>query len=116
MISPDTFVRIASNFNPMIMKESDRNFKSLFGVTPSICATLWVMLDPLHNIPGSLPCHLLWSLLLMKVYATEVILCGIVGGVDQKTFIKWSWVFIGALSYLESDMASINYNSNSYFS
>ena len=51
----------------------------------------------------------------MKVYATEVVLCGIVRGVDRKTFRKWSWVFIEALSYLESDVVSTNYKQQFIF-
>ena len=108
MISPETFVRIASTYYPVVRNEEVRNFASLFGVSPALCSKLWTMLDPLHNLPeGSRPCYLLWALILLKVYATEAIHCSIVGGVDRKTFRKWSWIFVEAISYFESEVVSI---------
>ena len=108
MISPETFVRIASTYYPVVRNEEDRNFASLFGVSPALCSKLCTTLDPLHNLPeGSRPCYLLWALILLKVYATETIHCSMVGGVDRKTFRKWSWIFVEAISYLESEVVRI---------
>ena len=36
------------------------------------------------------PVHLLWALMLLKIYSTEVVLSGLCG-VDEDTFCKWAW-------------------------
>ncbi len=48
-------------------------FRGLFGTVPYICSVLWGMVNPLVTIhPKTRICHLLWALLLMKDYSTEV--------------------------------------------
>jgi hypothetical protein len=68
--------------------------------------------------------HLLWALLLLKQYSTEIVLSGKVGvdekktsenglgtnsteivlsgkvGVDEKTFRKWAWHYVSGISKL----------------
>ena len=75
---------------------SRRRFKSVFGVSPAVFAVLWENLNGTRPLE-SMPRHLLWSLLFRKVYATEGINSSI-AGVDEKTFRKWTWVFIDILS------------------
>ena len=84
--------------------EEDR-FRAKFGTSPVICAALWHKLEPETTmLKGSRPMHLLWALMLMKIYATEAVLSVMAGGVDESTFRKWSWEFVEALSYLESSV------------
>ena len=79
---------------------SDRKFKSHFGASPQICADIWQMINPREEISSyAKPVHLLWALMLIKVYATEEVLSGI-AGVTEKTFRKWAWKFIEATSNL----------------
>ena len=52
-------------------------------------------------------CHLLWALILLKVYDREAPLCKIVGGITEKTWRKHSWMFVGYLSNLESAVVSL---------
>ena len=37
--------------------------------------------------------HLLWALLFLKVYATEVVMCDMCGS-DQKKFQKWTKIYV----------------------
>ena len=69
----------------------------MFGTSPYICFTLWKRIA----VPeGSSPKHLLWALMLLKTYAVQELLASLCG-VDEKTFRKWSWVFVNAISVLE---------------
>jgi hypothetical protein len=95
--------------------EEDR-FRAKFGTSPAICAALWHKLEPETTmLKGARPMHLLWALMLMKIYATEAVLSVIAGGVDESTFRKWSWEFVEAVSYLESSVVSDNLSTGSRF-
>jgi len=51
---------------------SQQKFKAYFGATSAICADIWQMINPRKEISSFVkPNHLLWGLMLMKVYATE---------------------------------------------
>lgn len=85
---------------------SKRKFKAYFGATPQICADIWQMINPHEEISSyAKPVHLLWALMLIKVYATEEVLSGI-AGVTEKTFRKWAWKFIQATADLSSILVS----------
>lgn len=85
---------------------SMRKFKAHFGATPAICADIWQMINPRELISTyAKPIHLLWGLMLIKVYATEEVLSGI-AGVTEKTFRKWAWKFIDATSDLSFVLVS----------
>lgn len=51
------------------------------------------------------PIHLLWALMLLKIYATEAVLSGPCG-VDEDTFRKWAWYMTEKVSYLEHEVVS----------
>ncbi|KAG9399900.1 hypothetical protein AC1031_011321 [Aphanomyces cochlioides] len=71
--------------------QTGRRFKSMFGVSPSIASILWKDLQPTPS--DAKPCHLLWALLFLKVYATEHVHAALCQ-VDEKTFRKWTWIMI----------------------
>jgi hypothetical protein len=80
-----------------------RFFRALFGTTPDMCARLWKMLSPETNADfgnGVHPKHLLWGLMLLKVYGTEPVLASLAGGCDVQTFRKWAWQFVHAIASL----------------
>ena len=56
-------------------------------------------------------CHLLWALKLLKLCASKSTLCALAGGVDEKTFCKWSWHVVLAAGNTEliSDRTTKNY-------
>jgi len=88
-------------------RESIRKFKSHFGATPSICADIWQMLNPREHISAyAKPVHLLWGLMLIKIYATEEVLSGI-AGVTEKTYRKWAWIFVKATAELSYVLVSL---------
>ena len=79
-------------------------FNDIFGTVPSICSLLWTMVDPLNTISSkSRIFHLLWALLLMNDYSTEVINASYVG-VDVDTFRKWTHLWISAISHLSTNV------------
>jgi hypothetical protein len=49
----------------------------------------------------------LWGLLFLKVYETDSVLAGIVGGIDEKTFRKWKWIIVKAISNLKGRVVSV---------
>jgi hypothetical protein len=55
---------------------------------------------------NSQPIHLLWALLLLKVYGKEEELASLAGAVDEKTFRKWSHIFVEKISYLQPEVVS----------
>jgi hypothetical protein len=97
----------SSNVGPSTLT-GNRRFRQNFGVSPRVVAYLWDMLDPYATIiaEGVSPEHLLWSLMLLKFYAKETTHCAMAGGVDEKSFRKWSWIFIDEVSFLEGDVVS----------
>ena len=84
-----------------------RQFRSHFGTTPTVCLIIWERLDPYENIrpihKGVKLKHLLWALLFMKIYGTEHFHSSLTG-VDEKTFRKWSWIFVDAIADLEYEV------------
>jgi hypothetical protein len=86
---------------------SKQLFHSLFGTSPEICAKLWTMLSTEANMDIdrlACPKHLLWGLMLLKIYATEPILSSLAGGCDVQTFRKWTWQFVAAIAALADDV------------
>ena len=59
--------------------------------------------------------HLLWSLRFLRVYDTEENGACAVGKVDEKTYRKWTFLFVEEISYLESEVVSRPNASMSFF-
>lgn len=79
-----------------------RRFLSHFGVKPEHCMRLWNILD---TPPKSKYKHMLWALLKLKIYGTEEALSGMTG-CNEKTFRKWSYIFIVQLAKLAKHVVS----------
>jgi len=74
-----------------------RKFRSFYGISPEVFATLWKLI---RNKPeGSEPKHLLWCMLFLKNYNTEHVNTAITK-VDEKTFRLWTWRFVNLLAQL----------------
>jgi hypothetical protein len=63
-----------------------RTFKCFFGTSPENCEILWGLLAGFHP-PKSKPKHLLWTLLFVKQYSSDLANKGLTGA-DPKTFKK----------------------------
>ena len=78
-----------------------------FWCTPTVCARLWDLLEPeQRRMPSNhKQHHLLWVHMFLCTYKYESELTrysgGLDGTVDGKTFCKWAWLFIEAISLLE---------------
>jgi hypothetical protein len=88
------------SFKPTLVQM--QHFMSHFGVLPTQCSQLWILLKVPEN--GKFK-HLLWALLKLKVYTTEEVLSGM-AGCDNKTFQKWPDKFISALALLSTWLVS----------
>ena len=80
----------------------DRVFREHFGCSVLVFIVLWNMLVTTNVLPeGGMIEHLLWTLLFLKEYAKQHVLCSMCGGVDKDTFREWVWKFIFAIVELE---------------
>jgi len=94
-------------------KVRERRFKAEFGVPIYIATVAWEMLEDSSflkdNNPGQKslnPEHMLWALLLLKKYSRTESLANLVR-VDEKTFRKWSGLYLEALAELDSDLVGL---------
>jgi hypothetical protein len=89
-----------------------KRFKAHFGTSPGVCSYIWSLIFPSlhrnHESHGVQFFHLLWGLMFLKVYETDSVLAGIVGGIDEKTFRKWKWILVKAISDLKSTVVSVS--------
>lgn len=70
-----------------------RRFRSVFGTSPLVCAKIWSQLMEFHDA-YAVPKHLLFALVFLNVYKSEHVHRILCGGVDEKTFRKYSWKYI----------------------
>ncbi len=117
LVDPSAFLFHGSRITNCVHSSTSRqmaSFKAHFGVIPEICSIMWSMI---LTIGAEVPAlerkhsfvHLLWGLLLLKVYSTEEVLCGKVG-VDPKTFREHAWFMIRKASKLKPRVVSFHSN------
>ena len=88
----------------------NRRFRALFGVSPAVCSKVWILIQA--STPRSFqPIHLLWGLMLLKIYASEHVNAAL-SGVDEKIFRKWSWKAIRAIADLR--VVRLSHSLSSY--
>lgn len=75
-------------------QKDHRLFRALFGCPPLVCVDLW---ETCSFTRGTAPKHMMWSLLFLKVYATEDVLCSILR-CCRRTFRKWLWPTVLAIA------------------
>ena len=102
MVTSETFWTLGHNISGHNMdgsiSDGYRKFRAFFGTSPMVCATAWNKLCD-DRPPKSHPHHLLWALLHMKQYCIEHINATTIG-VCEKTFRKWSHIFLGLLAIM----------------
>lgn len=76
-----------------------RAYREMFGCSPRVCVTLWRHADVRLVYLGAHPQHVLWALLFLKVYATNVPLC-VLAGTSRPTYTKWVWRYIPSIAKL----------------
>lgn len=85
----------------------ERRFREHFGCAPPVAAKIWELINPELTVPGDATvAHMMWSLMFLKMYSKEGTISGIAGGVDEKTYRKWVWLFVFAIAELESSVVS----------
>lgn len=113
-LSGPQFARLGNQIMNRSSSGSQSAFESRwqqhFNAEPDVCLEVWNRLeveDHWESGPddrSAEPQHLLWALLFLKTYATESVLAGMCGGVDEDTFSTWAWRFIEKISYLDSEV------------
>ena len=81
-------------------------FSSFFGATAQVILIVWGLLSTNDLICGGSLEHLLWACMLMKQYMGDRVSSKLAGA-DVKTFRKWSWHMISAMSWLEAEVVSV---------
>lgn len=82
----------------VMLWDSKSTFSRPFWGNPRVCSLLWNELLGVRP-EGSRPIHLLWTLLFLKVYATEHV-NKLVTSADEKTYRKWTWMFLNLIADL----------------
>jgi hypothetical protein len=108
MASPEAFHRLAREMTGGSRTfGSDlgnaRSFRATFGLHSDLCFHLWLIGN--WTPGGTKPNHLLWTLMFMKVYGTELVLCTIAGA-DPKTYRKWVWRVLNSIANCYNDVVS----------
>lgn len=99
-ITPNQIVHLATTIlgHGSLNVTQARNFRAIFGVSPKACSIIWNFIK--YSVPCScLPHYLLWALIFMKGYHTEQFNAALVR-TDPKTFRKWVWIILKAISNL----------------
>ena len=113
-ITPNMIINAAKSMVNLPPKRNDtfnRRWKSSFGAPPEVCCVLWNKIDPYKTMPAGVdPKHILWALLFLTVYDTEHNSTQRLGNMDEKTYRKWSELFVIAISYLECEVVSTHPN------
>ena len=85
---------------------SDRRFRATFGTSSIVCCRIWKLLQlEKASLKNMTPNHLLWGLILLKLYSSETVHSGMTG-VDEKTFRKWSYFAIKRVADLHEVVVS----------
>jgi hypothetical protein len=91
----DGHVRVASRRIVRGAPALLRDFVTLFGASPKVCAAIWNL--TLFDDDVKLQ-HLLWALLFLKTYQKETPLMVLAGCSCRKTFRKYLWKVLSSLS------------------
>jgi hypothetical protein len=109
IIPPDAFLTIGNTISSIRTIEGQRAitfFKTTYGINHEVCSHTWELMTMYQTKPRrSNPKHLLWALILLKSYGTEIFLARL-WGTNEKTFRKWSWRIIEGISLMHSQVVS----------
>lgn len=97
----DSFWRIGSE----LAKHSPDNrnnigmqrFRSVFGTSPRVCATIWHELSPYLGRDANM-IHLLYALFFLRHYLIEMVNRIIFNGVDEKTLRKYCHMYVNLMA------------------
>ena len=112
-LPPEHFVLAATPILKLTTASLDgttehRRWMSCFGAEPSVVAELWTRINPEKMMPRGVKAeHIMWALYFLKVYnVEEVNTQNVDGNPVEKTFQKWVWLFVEAISYQEYPVVS----------
>jgi hypothetical protein len=115
LLHPDIFIEPGScmlhRHAKFITESNEFRWRATFGAPPQICCDIWHRISPETTMPNGVQYdHLLWGLLQMKLYPSEPSACAIAAGCgeapDEKTYRKWSKLFVSAISLQSTSVVS----------
>lgn len=93
--------------------QSHQKYVAHFGVDSLVTAKIWDMTKP--SLPTKVkPKHLLWALMFMKVYNSELVFASW-AGVTPKTYRKYCWMIIEAIAKQVRNVVSSKKHFFSFF-
>ena len=81
---------------------SEREFRSMFGCSPVVCAVVWVKCQFMAPTQHK---HLLWVLMFLRLYSIETSLATH-AGVTAKTYRKKVWPIVKSIAALRPTVVS----------
>ena len=94
------------NFDTNWTTVNQRRWSANYGTSPHICQCLWKLVTEKDPLPrGGSFYHLLWTLLFLKTYMTELVMSGMIG-VDEQTYRKWLWIILPRIGNLKERIVS----------
>ncbi len=99
---------IMGRHNLVARSTSRRRFRATFGQSPIICSIIWDKIEEARQTmpQGAKTIHLLWAMMFVKLYCCEEVNASL-AGCHEKTFRKWCWLFVFAISDLEGEVVSL---------
>jgi hypothetical protein len=89
------------------IQTEELEFRQFFGCGLVVFLNLWNLLTMMDFVPpGGTIEHLLWTLMFLKTYANQKVLCTLAGSVSDETFRKWTWNFVDGIVKLEDAVVS----------
>lgn len=86
-----------------------QSYVNMFGVSPTVTAVVWVHIR--DSLPEeTMPKHLLWALMLLKVYGTEAVHEAL-SGVCRTTFRNWAWTLIKSIADVKTVRLTLQYTN-----
>ena len=106
----EVFVRLAfksffrRRYEGRINELNHRRFRATFGTSPRIITILWKVLSKAKKLTNDArEEHLLWALIFLKQYLTEVGMSNTIGeGLNEKTIRKWTRIMVRTIASMES--------------
>ena len=117
LVTEDEFRQIGSEIMGRSLESRseavfERRWMSFFGVDAVVCVDAWTRIGIDINNPqepedkSAEPAHFLWGLLFLKKYGSKEDLSVLAGAVNEKTFRKWSSIFVTKISKLMCEVVS----------
>lgn len=88
-------------------QRDDATFRAFLGAPIAVITDIWNRIEA-NLDTGAMPKHLLWMLVFIKVYSTELVHCSIVGWIHPQTYRKWTWYMLEKVAELKHTVIKLD--------